>query len=134
MKPDTAEWVAKAEGDFAVMERESRVAKDPSYDAVCYHAQQCAEKYLKARLIESGIPFKKIHDLQVLLDSALSVEPLWEMYRPDLVFLTDFASEVRYPGEDADRAMARDARKRCRLFREAARKTLGLPPGKAALK
>lgn len=46
MKPMTLEWVAKAEGDFAVMEREARVRKKPNYDAMCFHAQQCAEKYL----------------------------------------------------------------------------------------
>ena len=34
MKPMTAEWVAKAEGDFAVMERESRVGERPTYDVV----------------------------------------------------------------------------------------------------
>jgi hypothetical protein len=32
------------------MERESRVRKNPSYDGICFHTQQCAEKYLKARI------------------------------------------------------------------------------------
>jgi HEPN domain-containing protein len=53
MKPMTAEWVAKAEGDFAMVERESHARKNPNYDGVCFHAQQCAEKYLKARLCEA---------------------------------------------------------------------------------
>lgn len=66
MKPITHEWVNKAEGDFAMMERESRVRKNPNYDGVCFHAQQCAEKYLKARLDEAGIGFEKIHDLVAL--------------------------------------------------------------------
>ena len=56
MKPMTSEWAAKAEGDFAMLERESRARKSPDYDGVCFHAQQCAEKYLKARLCEAGIP------------------------------------------------------------------------------
>jgi hypothetical protein len=60
MKPSTTEWVAKAEDDFAVMERECQVGVHPSYDAVCFHAQQCAEKYLKARLCEAGVAFGKI--------------------------------------------------------------------------
>lgn len=50
MKPLTREWVEKTEGDFLTAARESRVRKSPNYDAVCFHAQQCAEKYLKARL------------------------------------------------------------------------------------
>ena len=45
------EWIAKAEGDFAVACRERRVRKLPNWDAVCFHSQQCVEKYLKALLI-----------------------------------------------------------------------------------
>ena len=44
MKPLTGEWVEKAEGDFATASREIRVRKAPNFDAVCFHAQQCAEK------------------------------------------------------------------------------------------
>jgi hypothetical protein len=43
-KPTTAEWVAKAEDDFAVMVREGQVVVHPSYDAVCFHAQQCRDR------------------------------------------------------------------------------------------
>ncbi len=53
MKLLTREWIDKAEGDFATASREIRVRKSPNYDAVCFHAQQCAEKYLKALLQES---------------------------------------------------------------------------------
>lgn len=56
MNPLTLEWIDKAEGDFATAGREIRVRKLPNYDAVCYHAQQCAEKYLKALLQEANIP------------------------------------------------------------------------------
>jgi HEPN domain-containing protein len=41
--------VTKAEGDFLTAGRELRARKSPNYDAVCFHAQQCAEKYLKAK-------------------------------------------------------------------------------------
>lgn len=126
MKQVAREWVDKAEGDFAVMERESRARKNPNYDAVCFHAQQCAEKYLKARLTEAGAGFGKIHDLVALLDQALDCEPMWEIYREDLAFLSDFAVSYRYPGESADRESAVDARRRCREFRLAARAALDL--------
>lgn len=128
MKPMTAEWASKAEGDFATMEREARARKNPNYDAICFHAQQCAEKYLKARLHEAGVEFGKIHDLIALLESVLSVEPFWETLRVDLAFLNEFAVAVRYPGESADRESALDAKKRCRRFRKAARDALGLEP------
>lgn len=126
MKQITREWVGKAEGDFAVMERESRARRNPSHDAVCFHAQQCAEKYLKARLAEAGIGFAKVHDLVALLDQVVAVEPTWEMSRVDLAFLSDFAVSYRYPGDSADRESALDARRRCRAFRRIARSALGL--------
>ncbi len=126
MKPTTAEWVAKAEDDFAVMTREGQVVLHPSYDAVCFHAQQCAEKYLKARLCEADMAFGKTHDLVALLDQVLDHEPSWEMFREDLGYLSDFAVSFRYPGESADQDAARETQKRCCAFRVAARQSLGL--------
>jgi len=126
MKPMTAEWVGKAEGDFAIVLRESRARKNPSFDGICFHAQQCAEKYLKARLCEAGIEFAKVHDLTALLNQVVEIEPHWERLREDLAYLSDFAVAYRYPGESADRAAAADARTRCRKFRLAARAALGL--------
>jgi HEPN domain-containing protein len=126
MRPLTAEWVSKAEGDYGSVEREARARKNPNYDGLCFHAQQCAEKYLKARLCEVGVPFGKTHDLPALLDQAIEFEPSWELFREDLAFLSDFAVNYRYPGESADRESALDSRRRCRRFREAARTALGL--------
>lgn len=128
MKPVCREWVEKAEGDFATLERESRVRKSPNYDGICFHAQQCAEKYLKARLCEAGVVFPKTHDLTALLDLALDVEPMWEAFREHLAYLSDFAVSFRYPGESATREAALAARTRCRVFRKAARQALGLAP------
>ncbi len=126
MKSITREWTEKAEGDFTMMEREGRARKNRNFDGICFHAQQCAEKYLKARLCEAGIAFGKIHDLLALLEQVLAVEPEWEIYRRELAFLTDFSVSYRYPGESADRECATDARKNCRIFRKAARLSLGL--------
>ncbi len=39
------EWIEKAEGDYRVALRESQVTDEPSWDAVCFHAQQSIEKY-----------------------------------------------------------------------------------------
>ncbi len=126
MKPIAAEWLSKAEADFATMERECGVRTNPNYDGMCFHAQQCAEKYLKARLCEADIPFSKIHDLVALLEQVLDVEPAWETFREDLAYLSDFAVTFRYPGESANRESALDAQRRCRRFRNAARNALGL--------
>jgi len=128
MKPITAEWIGKAEGDFATVEREARARKNPNYDGVCFHAQQCAEKYLKALAVELDLPFLRTHDLVILLEQLLPVYPLWEVYRGDLAYLAEFAVSFRYPGESSDRESALDARRRCRVFRRAARAVLGLEP------
>jgi len=112
------------------MERESRARKNPNYDGICFHAQQCAEKYLKARLHESGIDVVKTHDLVSLLDKIISTEPAWEIFRKDLAFLSQFAVNFRYPGDAADKETALDARNHCRKFRSAARKSLRLKKSK----
>lgn len=61
MKAQTAEWVEKAEGDWNAARQLDRVRKDPNYDSVCFHCQQCAEKYLKARLVEAALSFARTH-------------------------------------------------------------------------
>jgi HEPN domain-containing protein len=126
MKPMTVEWVTKAEADFATMERECQVEDNPNCDGICFHAQQCAEKYLKARLCEADITFGKIHDLVTLLEQTLDMEPDWETFREDLAYLSDFAVTFRYPGESAALESAHEAQRRCRRFRGVARKSLGL--------
>jgi len=126
MNPLTIEWIEKAEGDFATAQREIRVRKTPNYDAVCFHSQQCAEKYLKAILQEADCSFGKTHNLVILLELLLPVEPSWEMVGPQLQILNAYAVEVRYPGESADKETARDAFKLCRKIRAKARSQLYL--------
>ena len=126
MKLIVGEWVNKAEGDFASVLRETRARKTPNYDGACFHAQQCAEKYIKARLCDANMDFAKIHDLVALLEQVLPVEPMWEVHRKDFAYLCAFAITFRYPGESADKKTAKDALQRCRRFRQAARKSLGL--------
>ncbi len=128
MKPLTLEWVDKAEGDFVTAQRELRARKSPNYDAACFHAQQCAEKYLKARLQEVGTAFSKTHDLANLLALVLPAEPAWAVMKADLDILTAFAVDVRYPGVSATKAEARDAVAICRDAREKVRVSLGLAP------
>jgi HEPN domain-containing protein len=117
MKEEAREWVEKAEGDYMVALREFRVRKTPCYDAVCFHAQQCIEKYLKAALTKNGLAVKKIHDLVPIMQGLLSVYPFWTAMAPDLETLAQYAIKFRYPGESANREKARravDAMKRCR--------------------
>ncbi len=126
MKPQTHDWVAKAEDDFLVATQIMRRRKQRVYDAACFHCQQTVEKYLKARLIEAGLPFPKTHDLPALLQLLLPVEPLWNAYEPAAKSLTEFAVNFRYPGDSATLTEAKNALKKCRSFRTELRRSLGL--------
>jgi HEPN domain-containing protein len=127
MKASSREWIAKAEEDFAVAVALSCRRKKPLWSPLCFHAQQCAEKYLKARLNEASIQFFKTHDLEQLLNQVLPIEPLWAAFRPALKRLTEAAVLPRYPGNFFTKAEAQRAFKTCKAFRKEARLSFGLP-------
>ncbi len=124
MKPLTREWAAKADGDYATARRESRARKQPNYDAVCFHAQQCAEKYLKALLQERGLAIARSHNLEALAKPLLVVRPELRMIIPSLRTLTAYAVETRYPGKSTDLKLAAEALELCAQVRAAVRKAL----------
>ncbi len=127
MKPLTIEWIEKAEEDWVMMLKGYRARKDPAYNAACFHAQQCAEKYLKGRLEEAGIAFRKTHDLIELLNQTLAVEPGWISRRKELKNLNKYSILHRYPGSSADKAEAKEAVSACRKVRRVIRTAFGLP-------
>ena len=51
-------WMIKAEHDLKTAKDEI-ITNEPATDTVCFHAQQCAEKYLKEYLIYNGIEINK---------------------------------------------------------------------------
>jgi HEPN domain-containing protein len=56
-------WVEKAESDLKNARIVLGAGEECPADTVAFHAQQCAEKYLKALLVFEGIDFPKTHDL-----------------------------------------------------------------------
>ena len=126
MKAAAREWVDKAEADYAAALLLRRSRKRGTRDIVCFHLQQCVEKYLKARLVEAGIAFPRTHDLERLLDLTLAVEPLWAALRPAMASITDYAVDARYPGRAVTPAEARAALRLMRRAREIIRPRLGL--------
>lgn len=112
------EWIDKAEGDLRTAEREGAVTDSPNWDAVCYHAQQAVEKYIKAVLQQKGKAVVRTHDLAALLPLAgIAPEELGDL-NDDAEWLTAFAVEVRYPGETADAEAAKRAVAAMRRFRD----------------
>jgi HEPN domain-containing protein len=126
MKPETAEWLDKAEGDWKVAQREMQ-APDPVWNVVCFLAEQCAEKYLKGFLEEQNIAFQKIHDLVVLLNASTGLLPALEPLKPQLAHLSTFGIAARYPGVHADRYGAESAMRIGEEVRTAVRGSFGLP-------
>lgn len=126
MQPDISEWIAKAEADRATARREFRARRQTNFDAVCFHSQQCIEKYLKARLILADIGFPKTHNLVLLLSLLQKAEPFWQPWKESLAKLTAFAVTFRYPGESAERADAAEALKIAEPLRAEIRLSLGL--------
>ena len=108
MKPTTREWVEKAEGDWTIVQREWKSRK-PVYDAVCFHPQQCVEKYLKALLEEYGRYVAKTHSIAVLIEKCEPGLVVPDEMKKELKVLTFYAVSYRYPGESANRQETKEA-------------------------
>lgn len=126
MKSDTREWVKYAEEDFRVASSLMRQRKSCPANSIGFHCQQCVEKYFKARLVEAGRHFPRTHDLEVLLNLVVQIEPLLAAFQPVLGSLTVYAVQFRYPGHVATKQDAKDALKLCRSIRGEIRLSLGL--------
>lgn len=121
------EWVDKAAGDVRTAEREGAVTDEPNWDAVCYHAQQAIEKYLKAVLQQQGAAVARTHDLAALLQLVTTAQVELSDLSDDAEWLTAFAVEVRYPGETADEEAAGKAIAVMRRMSERLRASLDSP-------
>jgi HEPN domain-containing protein len=127
MKNATREWVRKAEGDVRVARNEA-ARPHPVRDAICFHCQQAAEKYLKALLCEQGLPIPRIHDLDDLLVLVLPQHGALSRLKRVLVSLTQYAVDYRYPNRSASTRQANAALRHVEIVRLKVRTILGLPP------
>jgi HEPN domain-containing protein len=122
----TNDLAEKAEGDYELAEIALLSGRQRVNDGVCFHAQQCAEKYLKAYLYEHSRAFPKIHKLHELLDLCVSLDGSFETQRSTLTGLEPYAVEVRYLGLSADAEDAKTAFADLNSFRAFIRAKLGL--------
>ena len=119
------EWVTKAENDLKNAAHTLKLGRVCPTDTVCFHAQQCVEKYVKAFLVAIGAEFPRTHDLEML------VTLMPQNARPTLTLaeqrtLTDYATALRYPGpyEPVTLSEAKEAVKLARRVRREVRKLL----------
>ena len=118
MKPATRDWLKKSSGDQQTALREPRARRRPNYDAVCFHAQQSVEKYLKAILTERGRSFPNIHDLVKLGERCFEFVPHLRLSEDALDLLSRYAVVFRYPGESATKKDAQAVVRAMQQLRE----------------
>ena len=92
------DWFDKANQDLE-MARRALGPKTPLPEMACYHAQQCAEKYLKGYLIAHSVPFRFVHDLIYLTQLCADQEPALGKLMPAAEMLGEYGTTVRYPME-----------------------------------
>ena len=90
------EWLARAEHDLRVAEF-LLTMPDPPPESIGFHAQQCAEKALKAFLTLRRARFERRHDLNYLIDLCVPLDAAFEQLRSEADELTPYAVEYRYP-------------------------------------
>jgi len=71
---------------------------DVLLEDACYHAQQCAEKALKALLIQRDTPFPRTHVVETLLDLLQASGMTVPADVDEALVLTQYAVQTRYPG------------------------------------
>jgi HEPN domain-containing protein len=89
-------WLTSGDADLKVAKNE--IGDDEEvYFVVCFHAQQAAEKYIKAYLIFLDIEPKHIHEIGELIELGLVKDPALKEFQERADTLTSYAVEVRYP-------------------------------------
>jgi len=98
-KESVKNWIRKAESDLKTGKDEI-ITEEPATDAICFHMQQCVEKYLKAFLIFHEKEIRKTHDIAELIEQCCDIDPYFEsLYSINADKLTNYAVEIRYPEE-----------------------------------
>lgn len=123
--PIWMEWVERAEEDFRACRR---LQSDMEYfsNIIAFHAQQAAEKYLKALLVSNGQDVLRTHDLSTLAQLLLRAGVDVAAIDNELLRLNPFAVEFRYPGNDVTEDTARQAIDDARHVRDLCRESLGV--------
>lgn len=123
ISPDAAEWVDRAEGDVRALRKldavEDRVV-------VAFLAQQAAEEYLKAALVDSRVSFLKTHDLVALVSLCQQISDTFDSLLGPAAVLQPFAVDVRYPGPAPGEAAVRAAIENMDVIRTFCRDRLAL--------
>lgn len=112
-------WTAKADADLATATLVLDAGPDGPLDIAAFHAQQCAEKYLKALLCSRVTDVPRIHDIGVLL-SRTGLGKAVGLTSEEVRLLTDYATVTLHPG-DYEPVTLQEARSAVRWANESGR-------------
>ncbi len=90
-------WILKAESDLKTLTMVMESGE--ALDTACFHAQQSAEKYLKAFLSFHDIVPPRTHGIEELLGLCAKLNERFADLIEETAFLTDYAVELRYDVE-----------------------------------
>jgi len=91
------EWLRIAAQDLAVAEHLFNDMYPRPFEAICFHCQQSAEKYLKGFLVMNDIDPPKKHDLAALVKMCGELSADFSALAVECDFLTDYGVVPRYP-------------------------------------
>jgi len=91
-------WFKKADNDLLTAEH-TMTLEHPPCDTVCFHTQQCAEKYLKGFLTFHEKEFPKTHSIEDLVQLCKDITRSFAEELSDVETLSAYGVEVRYPDE-----------------------------------
>ncbi|HTV48660.1 MAG TPA: HEPN domain-containing protein [Phycisphaerae bacterium] len=125
-------WVQKAEHDLMNASHTLKLGRKCPTETVAFHAQQCAEKYIKALLVWRKKTFPRTHDIALLMEllpagCRVFLESEWQE------LLTDYAVTTRYPGDDEPITLAQ-ARQAVNITRRIRKQIRELLPQEALRK
>lgn len=92
------QWLEFADEDLKLARHGLTLTSGVPYRLIAYHAQQCAEKYLKAFLVYHEIDFPYTHNIGRLLELCAEKGD-WARNLPEADELTPFVITARYPSE-----------------------------------
>jgi len=90
-------WLRKAESDLT--SARLCISAGEALDGACFHAQQAAEKCIKAYLTARDIEFPFIHNLEKLIELCAQQDPSFLTIKVLAQELTPYAVELRYDDE-----------------------------------
>lgn len=109
LRQKVLQWLSYGEEDLRLGRHGLTLESDCPCRLIAYHAQQCAEKYLKGYLVHQCVDFPYTHNIARLLELCAERVP-WAESLTDAEELTPFAITSRYPGEDEEVSRAEAVR------------------------